>query len=111
MLEAEPEARYSWSSKDDLPLESVLELESGALTPEEVPIKPVKPPRDAKVARLAHGLNRVLFSPGVHSLRDPRTGVWNFTRTLGWIPEIDEFAYHRLPQYITASEDPVSTAP
>lgn len=81
-------------------------LESVSLTPKDVPIEPVTAPRDAKVARLAHSLTRVLFSPGVHVLRDPRTGVWNFSRELGHIPTPEEFAFHRLPQYITASQDP-----
>ncbi|KAL1405848.1 hypothetical protein Q8F55_007526 [Vanrija albida] len=80
-------------------------LDSGMLAPSDVPIRAVKAPREAPVARLARGLQRVLFSPGVHSLRDPRTGVWNFERELGEVPTPDEFAFHRLPQYITASKD------
>lgn len=75
------------------------------LAPSDVPIRGMKAPRDAKVARLARGLQRVLFAPGVHSLRDPRTGVWNFEPELGEVPVPEDFAFHRLPQYITASKD------
>ncbi|WOO83341.1 mRNA degradation protein, mitochondrial [Vanrija pseudolonga] len=78
---------------------------SGMLAPSDVPIRGVKSPREAKVARLARGLQRVLFAPGVHSLRDPRTGVWNFEPELAEVPEPEQFAFHRMPQYITASKD------
>jgi hypothetical protein len=75
------------------------------LVPKDLAVQPVQTPRDAPVARLSHTLPRVLFSPGVHMLRDPRTGVWNFPRELGWIPTPEQFAFDRLPQYVTASED------
>jgi hypothetical protein len=71
----------------------------------DINIEKVEPPRNGKVARLARGLQRTLFSPGIHYLRDPRSGVWNFDQSLNEIPTIDKFAYHRLPQYITASKD------
>ncbi|KNE67085.1 hypothetical protein AMAG_19652 [Allomyces macrogynus ATCC 38327] len=35
-------------------------------------------PNQAPVAELHHGLDRVLFNPGVHFLQDPRTGIYNF---------------------------------
>lgn len=85
------------------------EAEAGKITADDVPVREVKPIRQGKVARLAPGLQRVLFSPGVHHLRDPRTGVWNFpNRELDAIPRPEQFGFNRLPQYITASEDDVS---
>lgn len=78
----------------------------GELSPSEFPVKPVKPPRDAPVGRLANNLQRVLFSPGVHYMRDPRTGVWNFPRGLYNIPKPEDFNFKSIPEYITASKDP-----
>lgn len=86
----------------DVPLDDLDHVE---LTAKDVPISPVAPPREAPIARLGRRLDQVLFRPGVHMLRDPRTGVWNFSPDLGNIPTPDEFAFHRLPQYITASQD------
>ncbi|GAA5894417.1 hypothetical protein JCM8208_006229 [Rhodotorula glutinis] len=61
---------------------------------------------DVPVATLAHSLDRVLFNPGVHFLRDPRTGVYNFARdVLENVPKVDEFDFDKLPQYITSSQD------
>lgn len=78
----------------------------GELAASDVPVKPIKPPREGKVARLSNQLQRVLFSPGVHYLRDPRTGVWNFASELSKIPTPDEFNFDSIPEYITASKDP-----
>jgi hypothetical protein len=76
-----------------------------------------------KVAKLAHGLHRVLFryalpivhasycvdgSPGVHPHRDLRSGVWNFPSEFSAIPTPEEYAFDRSPKYITPSQDKVS---
>lgn len=93
-----------------LAVEDIFEpLEQSVLAASDVDIVPVKPPREAPVARLSNRLQRVLFSPGVHHMRDPRTGVFNFDQALEHIPTPEEFAFHRLPQYITASQDPELT--
>lgn len=64
------------------------------------------PPRDSvPVATLAHGLDRVLFNPGVHWVRDPRSRVYNFPRSLETLPTVDEFDFTKLPPYITSSQD------
>lgn len=78
----------------------------GELAASDFPVKPVQPPRNGKVARLSNQLQRVLFSPGVHYIRDPRTGVWNFPPELTKIPTPDEFNFDTLPDYVTASKDP-----
>jgi hypothetical protein len=66
----------------------------------------VKPDFEAKVPRLRPTLNRVLFSPGVHSFQDPRTGMWNFEKeALHDIPQPKEFAYDRGADYTPPSRD------
>ncbi|KAJ1548364.1 hypothetical protein HK405_003520 [Cladochytrium tenue] len=57
------------------------------------------------VPRLAHGLERVLFNPGVHLLRDPRSGVYNFSPSLDKITQPDDFNYGALTPYVMASKD------
>lgn len=74
------------------------------ISPWSVPFRPLS--RDeVPVATLSHGLNRVLFNPGVHFVRDPRSGVYNFPRTLESVPPVADFQFDKLPQYITSSKD------
>ncbi|KAJ8652122.1 hypothetical protein O0I10_012273, partial [Lichtheimia ornata] len=54
---------------------------------------------------LAHGLDRVLFNPGVHYLKDPRTQTYNFTPFLENITPPAEFDYDAIGPYITPSQD------
>ncbi|GAA5994324.1 Pet127p [Rhodotorula paludigena] len=77
------------------------------LSPSSTPFTPHPSPLgDVPVATLAHSLDRVLFNPGVHFLRDPRTGVYNFARdTLENVPKVAEFEFGKLPQYVTSSRD------
>ncbi|KAF8908913.1 mitochondrial protein Pet127-domain-containing protein [Gymnopilus junonius] len=57
------------------------------------------------VARLAHNLDRTLFNPGVHWLRDPRSHVYNYTPWLERIPKVNDFAFERLTGFIKSSRD------
>ncbi|KAG6830703.1 hypothetical protein H0H92_015179 [Tricholoma furcatifolium] len=57
------------------------------------------------IATLAHGLDRVLFNPGVHWLQDPRSRVYNFPPHIEMIPRVNEFAFERLPGFIKSSSD------
>ncbi|KAF9497714.1 Pet127-domain-containing protein [Pleurotus eryngii] len=57
------------------------------------------------IARLSHGLDRVLFNPGVHWLQDPRSHVYNFTPWLEKIPKVNDFAFERLTGFIKSSKD------
>ncbi|KAF4577114.1 hypothetical protein EYR36_005101 [Pleurotus pulmonarius] len=57
------------------------------------------------IARLSHGLDRVLFNPGVHWLQDPRSHVYNFTPWLEKIPKVHDFAFERLTGFIKSSKD------
>ncbi|KAJ7212191.1 mitochondrial protein Pet127-domain-containing protein [Mycena pura] len=57
------------------------------------------------IAVLAHGLDRVLFNPGVHWLQDPRSRVYNFSPHLENIPKVTDFAFERLAGFISSSRD------
>ncbi|KAL2160566.1 hypothetical protein VTH06DRAFT_1254 [Thermothelomyces fergusii] len=68
---------------------------------ELTPIEREQPP----VPRLAYGLDRVLFNPGVYHIRDPRSRVFNFDPYLERIMPIKEFDFDALRQYVTSSKD------
>lgn len=70
----------------------------------EAPI-PVEPPESVPVPELAHGLDRVLFNPGVYYLQDPRSNVYNFDPYLQTITPVKDFNFDALTQYITSSRD------
>jgi hypothetical protein len=74
------------------------------LNPEELDFQPVDyeiPP----VPRLAYGLDRVLFNPGVYRLQDPRSRVYNFDPYLEKIMSVNEFNFSALSEYKTSSKD------
>ncbi|KAF9572914.1 hypothetical protein EC968_009220 [Mortierella alpina] len=71
----------------------------------DVKIKNVTPENRPKVAVLEHGLDRVLFNPGVHWLQDPRSSVFNFDPYLRSICQPENFDYDALPAYKTSSLD------
>ncbi|KAJ9478695.1 putative mitochondrial translation system component PET127 [Pseudozyma hubeiensis] len=79
---------------------------TGCVTAKGVPIDKVDPLRKMEVATLAHGLDRVLFNPGIYWLRDPRSGIYNFDPRIKDILDVDLFDYAALPPYITSSKDP-----
>lgn len=57
------------------------------------------------VLKLCHGLDRVLFNPGVHYLRDPRTNVYNYDPFLRNLCQPDEFNFDTIPKFIPPSQD------
>ncbi|KAI7877079.1 mitochondrial protein Pet127-domain-containing protein [Mucor mucedo] len=73
--------------------------------PTQAQYERVKPPQNVPVATLAHGLQKVLFNPGVHYLKDPRTKEFNFTPYLENITQPVDFDYEALTPYITSSRD------
>lgn len=77
----------------------------GRLTAADVPYETLKPLREMTAAKLEHGLDRVLFNPGVHLLRDPRSGIYNYPPYLRSIPDVDFFDYQALTPYTTSSKD------
>lgn len=71
-----------------------------------IPFEPVTPlVPQPPIAKLAHGLDRTLYNPGVHWLRDPRTDVFNFSPSLQDLVTPDEFNFAALPEYMTSSRD------
>ncbi|KAG7195364.1 uncharacterized protein KQ657_003892 [Scheffersomyces spartinae] len=62
-------------------------------------------PKGVEVPRLAHGLDRALFSPGVHFLQDPRTRIYNFSPNLKQIHDVSEYDKSLIPSFISASKD------
>lgn len=77
----------------------------GTMSASEVPVKVVEPLRSMEVPQLAHGLDRVLFNPGVHWLRDVRSGIYNFEPRIRNLYDVDLFDYSALPPYQTSSKD------
>ncbi|KAM7212559.1 Mitochondrial protein Pet127 domain containing protein [Rhypophila decipiens] len=75
------------------------------LDADEYKLKAVGGGDQPPVARLAHGLDRVLFNPGVYHLQDPRSRVYNFDPYLSRIIPVKEFDFDALKKYITSSED------
>ncbi|KAI8065385.1 mitochondrial protein Pet127-domain-containing protein [Gilbertella persicaria] len=73
--------------------------------PKNLVYKRVEPPAKTQVPTLAHGLEKILFNPGVHYLKDPRTKYFNFTPYLENITQPFEFDYDALQSYITSSKD------
>ncbi|KAI1314987.1 hypothetical protein EDD11_001423 [Mortierella claussenii] len=71
----------------------------------DVEIVNLTPNNRPKVAALEHGLDRVLFNPGVHWLQDPRSLVYNFDPYLRSICQPENFDYEALPEYKTSSRD------
>ncbi|KAI9714780.1 MAG: hypothetical protein M1820_000069 [Bogoriella megaspora] len=64
----------------------------------------------APVPSFAHGLDRVLFNPGVYHLQDPRSRVFNFDPYLQMIMPIAEFDFNALKRYVTSSQDETLSA-
>ncbi|KAJ3049713.1 hypothetical protein HK097_009318 [Rhizophlyctis rosea] len=77
----------------------------GILTADEPDYTVIKPEKEIVPPRLAHGLEKVLFTPGIHHLKDPDTGQYNFDPYLQDIMQPEDFDFDTLPPYITASQD------
>ncbi|KIJ61149.1 hypothetical protein HYDPIDRAFT_31659 [Hydnomerulius pinastri MD-312] len=63
------------------------------------------PSEHKPIARLAHGLDRVLFNQGVHWLQDPRSRVYNFPPWLESIPKVTDFAFEKIQGFVKSSSD------
>lgn len=81
------------------------ESSTGKMVAPEVKIDTVTPLKEAEVATLAHGLQRVLFNPGIHWLQHPRTGLYNFTKSVQDVADKDDFDFKRLPRFVRPSQD------
>ncbi|KAG7665313.1 PET127 [[Candida] subhashii] len=63
------------------------------------------PPDPKKIPVLAHNLDRVLFSPGVHFLQDPRTRVYNFDPFLKKVISHKDFNFDTIETFQRVSKD------
>jgi hypothetical protein len=62
------------------------------------------------VPGLSYGLDKVLFNPGVMSLQDQHSRVYNFDPYLQHIMPVEEFDFNALQQYKTSSQDSALSA-
>lgn len=76
------------------------------LPPEPLTKQYTRGPLDA-IARLSHGLDSALKQPGVHFVRDPVTGEYNFPPYVGTLHQPTEIDYNRMPPFVTSSKDAV----
>lgn len=72
--------------------------------PEYIPLKSFSA-HYGQIPRLKHHLKSTLFSPGVHYLSDPRTGVFNFHESLGDIPHVNQFKMDKISNFTPAGRD------
>ncbi|KAK9461439.1 mitochondrial protein Pet127-domain-containing protein [Lipomyces oligophaga] len=84
---------------------SMLQSENSTILNELPKLQIIPPLDDIKPPKLAHGLDRVLFNPGVQVMQDMRTGVNNFPADLAKVMSVSEFDYSALPPYQRASRD------
>ncbi|KAI8969616.1 Pet127-domain-containing protein [Trametes punicea] len=86
--------------------EGTIRVSDGTL-PDKVfePLQEVQGGRRNRIPKLAHGLDAVLRREGVHWLRDPETGMYNFPQYLETIPRVEDFAFDRLPGFVPSSQD------
>ena len=78
---------------------------SYSVNPSKLNYEPLELPSKPTVPTLAHNLDRVLFDPGVHFLKDPRTNVYNFTPFLEKIMSIKDFDFDYIPKYVPSGKD------
>ncbi|KAI9808696.1 MAG: hypothetical protein M1825_003848 [Sarcosagium campestre] len=71
----------------------------------DLEMKPVELTKQPPTPTLSYGLDRVLFNPGVYSLQDPRSKVFNFDPYLQKIMPVADFDFNALREYITSSRD------
>lgn len=69
------------------------------------PLQQAHPLNREKIPQLQHDLNRVLFSPGVHFVQDPRTGVLNFPEYLQKLVKYEDFDFDKLQGFVGALKD------
>lgn len=75
-----------------------------SIKPSELHVQPLDIPQPP-VPYLQHGLDRVLFNPGVYQLQDPSSRVYNFDPYLQNIMPVVEFDFDALKEYKTSSKD------
>ncbi|KAH3675744.1 hypothetical protein WICMUC_002536 [Wickerhamomyces mucosus] len=77
------------------------------IQPNHLNYNPIEVPNQDPVPTLKHKLSRVLFSPGIHVLQDPRTKVYNFNPYLSKLLPNEEFDFNKISSYIPSSKDTI----
>lgn len=85
--------------------EKKLEVDATTISAKDFQLQPIDLEQNVELRPLSHGLDRVLFNPGVTFLRDPRSRVYNFDPYLDSIMPVDEFDFDALGDYVTSSKD------
>ncbi|KAI5964890.1 PET127 [Candida pseudojiufengensis] len=78
------------------------DINSAYQTTKDMAKKPLRqciPPKTKDIPQLAHNLDRVLFSPGIHFLQDPRTRVYNFSPFLKKVISYKDFNFDAIGSY------------
>ncbi|KAL2873908.1 hypothetical protein SGCOL_010879 [Colletotrichum sp. CLE4] len=96
----QPPTKPKRVKKSEKPLVNVKRVKA-----ESLHLVPIELPDAPEVPKLAYGLDRVLFNPGVYHMQDPRSRVFNFDPYLGDIMPINEFDFDALQKYVTSSKD------
>lgn len=73
--------------------------------PKYIPLNEFSDNPNQTVPRLKHGLNRTLFSPGIHYQSDPRTNYNNFSESMNHIPHIDELKMDKISSFTPSNRD------
>lgn len=72
---------------------------------EEIPLAVVPSSEQIQSPHLQHDLDRALFSPGVHVLKDQRTNIYNFPSYLEPVVSVRNFDFSKVPATSTPSQD------
>ncbi|KAK3378313.1 mitochondrial protein Pet127-domain-containing protein [Podospora didyma] len=100
-VKQDPNALQPWKPKDGSTIGTALasKFDLGAV-----------PQRLHSVPTLSYGLERVLFNPGVYTLQDPRSRVYNFDPYLADIMPVNEFDFNAIQEFTTSSKDTTLTS-
>lgn len=71
----------------------------------QIELKEVEQPDQPAPPVLEHNLDRVLFSPGIHILKDERTNVYNFDPSLESVMSIRDFDFTKVTPFIPSAQD------
>lgn len=78
---------------------------SNTLNVSNLKLKPIHILNQPKIPKLQHDLDKVLFNPGIHFIKDPRTNIYNFVPFLEHLISIKDFNFDLIPKYIPSGKD------
>ena len=83
----------------------LVKVDSELISVNEDELARAKEPDYEQIPMLSHELDRVLFSPGVHFLQDPRTRIYNFPPFLKKIIKYEDFNFEAVGAFQRVSKD------